>query len=259
MTGCEFGSVDMLGADVRGVLIFDDSIIRGKLSVIHCRVSGPLSLYKAIVDGVLDLTQASLGELITAERVTADFVGFKFPPRVSLRGCRYSSFRGSWVTLLDALDSQPIYDSDSYRALEVKLRENGRNDWAETVYYHGQVKATRSLPSGIERFGREALDLLSGFGVRPFRLVVAAAVAFTVMAVILTLIHTVPCNARAIYDCGKASFEQAFTILIRGAPEKSQNGILLDLALVFRAATLILFGLFVAFITGLLRYTTRAS
>jgi hypothetical protein len=281
IAGIEIGGVlDLSYAKIVGAMLVRRSTAR-ELHTRHADIGGPLSVEGSRIDRTIDFAKARFGELVIegAEDGKGTFSdddgSFVFPITIGMRDCQYGTLRVAWPVLLRAFGRQTKYESTGYRALEIYARSLGRADWADRIFLASQRHATRSLPRGLKRSSQVVLDLASGYGAEPIKLLRAAAVAFALMTIVLFVYgHQNPTifgPASAMATAGLRTVAIAFDVLVagersgalaRGAAPATAHGarLLIDVAIALRYVVLALLGLWIAYITGLVRYAggTRA-
>ncbi|MEA2786831.1 MAG: hypothetical protein QOF71_2935 [Candidatus Eremiobacteraeota bacterium] len=266
-SSCE--SISAEGANIKGSATFE-SVDLLDLSAVHAQINATLKLSGARIARSLDLSRAEVGNLEFGSDLEDPPETYSFPKRVVLRNCKYGSLQGQWRTLLARLEGATAYDSTAYLALEDFMRSRGRSDWADSVYLSSKTHAAKMLQSGAKRFAQSVLEWISGYGARPFRLLRAFAIIVATVAFILfvtpqlyprLLIHSrEPFGVLLMRACfttldvlvkgdRSAIFTQA-----SGARSSMALQAILDVVAILRYTALAVFTLWLAYITGLVRY-----
>jgi hypothetical protein len=261
------GSVNLHGVDVKSKIGLTGSSMTGSVVLSEARVA-KLDLDRVSVDGVLLIGNAQvseslllrgskIGELVFSKFLAEYGGGFIFPPLVDLSSCQYAALRVSWKRLLEAMNSQEIFDASTYRALETSIRNRGRTDWADEVQFNGRWRATRSLPHGTKRWGQYLLEWLSGYGAAPYRLLIVALTFWTLLLLICLGASSVSASSQS---GGGNVLIIALEVLVRGdraaifGSSSHASRALLDVGLLVRYVVLAFIGLWFAYLSGLMKY-----
>jgi uncharacterized protein YjbI with pentapeptide repeats len=268
-SNAECGALVAANARITGSCTFK-SMNADQLSITHSTVTAVVRFEATSIARKLDLSRTRIGSLEFGDELVDETGSFSFPGSTVMRNVEFGSLQGSLPDLLTAFARGPQYDSTAYRAIEGYARGLGRSDWADRVYLASKRHATRALPSGMKRGGQGLLDFVSGYGARPLRLIRAIGIVFGLMVAILFVQalfvpRILGRGPEPWYALVLRSGEVALDILVRGehdlALEKTAGPMVsavvqavLDVVIVLRYVALGLLGLWVAYITGLVRY-----
>lgn len=155
--------VDARGSTFVGAVSFEHANLRS-----HLRLSGAKL-------SQLSLRMSTIGSLMFDERLDRkpeknwQFQGAS----IDLQGCTYEQITTAWEPLVEVLCArQETVDIEPLFQLERYLRSLGRDDWADEVYYRARKETARRSSRGvIARAGDLLIRAVSGYGVKPARLV----------------------------------------------------------------------------------------
>lgn len=260
--------VDLLGARISG--LFTTIALRAnQVSLVHARIEASLFLDDAIIRETLDLTRATIGELVLAQDLQERGGVFKYPATLEFRDCAYSGLRVAWRDLVEALERQGRYDAPSFERVETQLRAVGRSDWADEVYYRSRRRGSRERTKRSSIVAQRLLGVAAGYGAIPMRILASAGVMFLLLLLLVSSLLIIlgdkgftqsPLRGKVV-----ESIVATLDLVIRGdgaGTLKSANGsaqshllrILLDLAFTLRFVFLAALGLWLAYVSGLVRY-----
>jgi hypothetical protein len=189
IVGCTAGGADLSGMVVDGDVVVDASTL-GELQMINARVGGTVSFQTTRITRELLLTGTATSELtFDAELAGAPVANaFVFPPKISLRGCTYDTLNVVLPNLVARLTEQSNLDGGTFAALQTYVRGLGWQGEADAVIVTWRRRAKRQIAwSSPRRWGSELLDLLSAYGTRPWRLLLAVAALLVLVFAVSSL------------------------------------------------------------------------
>jgi hypothetical protein len=136
---------------------------------------GTLILYDVISLSTLSLKDAVVGSLHFDRVLNAATAPQAWPfscTDVELSGCRYNRLSVAWRNMLNSLkhDERSFSNRQPFFELERFMRSIGRDDWADEVYYCGRASTGDRMGFSWAWLEDRASRYLSGYGVRPRRL-----------------------------------------------------------------------------------------
>jgi uncharacterized protein YjbI with pentapeptide repeats len=274
---CELRVVDCSYVTVQLNLAFQACKFTRELILKSCRVRGDLGLTGTTLAVALTLETASVGAIEFIKGLTPraiEPVPNLRSIRVNAVGLRYGHIYCVWQDYISGLDASNIASLDPYVELEKYLRSTGQEHWADDVYVHGRLKLRQSLSKrSIQYYWDWLLWILSGYGLKPRRALLALVILLVVTTALIAWIPTFASHDSAnAVACSQTmpDIETAVSLAVRqftGTGNDDVNGWRISfcplfngwlypysIVLALRGIALIIIPFTVATVTGLLKY-----
>jgi hypothetical protein len=175
-----------------GNLVFSTCNFESEVILKNSRIAAELSLKSSVLNVALSLEMVSCGALEffqhlveSASDRTPDLSKIK----VNAIGLRYGQLYCVWRDFIAGISASKLYVLDPYTQLERHLRNVGAYHWADEVYAIGRRNFRNTLSKKSLRYWWDiGLDLLSGYGLKPRRTILALLALFAVTTCLIAFV-----------------------------------------------------------------------
>jgi hypothetical protein len=175
-----------------GNLVFSDCNFASELILKNSRIAAELSLRSTVLSEALSLEMVSCGILDCFPHLV-DSAHDSIPDlskiKINAIGLRYGQLYCVWRDFIAGVALSRLYVLDPYTQLEQQLRSVGAYHWADEVYVLGRRNFRNAFSQNSIRYWWDfALEMLSGYGLKPGRTIVALVILFALTTSLIAFI-----------------------------------------------------------------------